>query len=271
MSELEGLSIRRHSVAEVLREAGFDASRIQDNRHFTSQWAWDDGRTLVVTVWLDEVQDISGVHTWSRPDPTVIGAEARSSGQQAYAVQQYEAIRNHAGRPVRVTLQKHHADPTKGARTRTLDPVAWTASAEDGFAVLRRGDHPVLTERASRRPQRSLLGRPMPPQREPTLRPPRPEQPEFRRKVAAKTHNRCALSGAPAILCDAAHLPWCSWKTDNEAEHGILLRADLHRALDRGLIHVERDGTVLVANALADAFPEVRAFEGRRVPINAGK
>ena len=48
-------------------------------------------------------------------------------------------------------------------------------------------------------------------------------------------------------MLDAAHLPGTSWRTgENEATDGILLRADLHRLLDAGLLRID-DGVVRVA------------------------
>ena len=41
-------------------------------------------------------------------------------------------------------------------------------------------------------------------------------------------------------VLEAAHLPGASWRgVANTAEHGILLRADLHRLLDAGLLTIE--------------------------------
>jgi len=36
-------------------------------------------------------------------------------------------------------------------------------------------------------------------------------------------------------VLDAAHLPGKNWRTDNQAEDGLLLQADLYRLLDRQL------------------------------------
>jgi hypothetical protein len=48
-------------------------------------------------------------------------------------------------------------------------------------------------------------------------------------------------------VLDAAHLPDTSWRAgENEAIDGILLRADLHRLLDAGLLRID-DGVVHVA------------------------
>jgi hypothetical protein len=69
----------------------------------------------------------------------------------------------------------------------------------------------------------------------------RPEQASFRERVGAAWGWRCAISGETVRqVLDAAHLPGSSWRGGrNEAVDGILLRADLHRLLDAGLLRIE--------------------------------
>ena len=76
-----------------------------------------------------------------------------------------------------------------------------------------------------------------------TTTPVRPEQPAFRRALLERFNGRCALSGcAVAELLDAAHLPGRDWTLGhNTAADGILLRTDLHRALDNGLIRLDEE------------------------------
>ncbi len=74
----------------------------------------------------------------------------------------------------------------------------------------------------------------------------RPEQAAFRRAVFAAYRGRCPITGCttPEML-DAAHLHGSSWREgQNSAEHGILMRADLHRAMDTRLITFERGRVV---------------------------
>jgi hypothetical protein len=76
----------------------------------------------------------------------------------------------------------------------------------------------------------------------------RTEQAAFRNAVGDAWGWRCAITGeaVPEAL-EAAHLPEASWRGgDNAAANGILLRADLHRLFDRGLLRIE-DGIVRVA------------------------
>ncbi|MDR8029511.1 HNH endonuclease [Burkholderia cenocepacia] len=96
-----------------------------------------------------------------------------------------------------------------------------------------------------------------PPPRDYALAPIRPQQAAFRRAVFKRFDGRCALTGCKvAQLLDAAHLPGRDWSAgDNNAEDGILLRSDLHRALDGGLIRLdERLRLAWVAPALAPLY-----------------
>lgn len=69
----------------------------------------------------------------------------------------------------------------------------------------------------------------------------RPEQRAFREAVGNAWGWRCAISGEEVReVLDAAHLPGTSWRAGhNDAEHGILLRTDIHRLFERGLLRIE--------------------------------
>lgn len=75
----------------------------------------------------------------------------------------------------------------------------------------------------------------------------RMRQQAFRMLVGNRCQWRCVVSGTmvKAVL-DAAHLPGKNWRHDNAAEDGVLIRADLHRLLDRGLAEL-RDGRFWLA------------------------
>lgn len=75
----------------------------------------------------------------------------------------------------------------------------------------------------------------------------RPEQAAFRERVGAACEWACVITGETvSVVLDAAHLPGSSWRAgDNAASDGVLLRADLHRLLDAGLLRIE-DGVVRV-------------------------
>ncbi len=74
----------------------------------------------------------------------------------------------------------------------------------------------------------------------------RPGQSEFRRRVLEAWVGRCAISGCeePKVL-EAAHLGGRgAWRNQNTAVDGILLRVDLHRLFEAGLLTIEPNGTV---------------------------
>ncbi|UQI49693.1 HNH endonuclease (plasmid) [Streptomyces sp. HU2014] len=62
----------------------------------------------------------------------------------------------------------------------------------------------------------------------------------------------CAVTGAaPAEVLEAAHLrPFASTER-HRVEEGLLLRSDIHRLFDSGLLAVSRDLVVSVAPSLA--------------------
>jgi hypothetical protein len=92
----------------------------------------------------------------------------------------------------------------------------------------------------------------------------RPEQAAFRERVGAACGWACVITGETVrAVLDAAHLPGSSWRAgDNAAIDGVLLRADLHRLLDAGLLRIE-DGVVRVA------VGSYAVFNGRiaRMPV----
>ena len=75
-------------------------------------------------------------------------------------------------------------------------------------------------------------------------------QGKFRQLLGEHFQWRCAVTGnTTAALLDAAHLPGRDWRFHNTANDGVLLRCDLHRALDANLAEI-RDGTFLFSDAL---------------------
>lgn len=76
------------------------------------------------------------------------------------------------------------------------------------------------------------------------LRKVRPEQEKFAEAVFKACSGRCVITGVQAgAVLDAAHRPGRSWEAgQNSANDGWLLRADVHRALDAGLISIAEDG-----------------------------
>jgi hypothetical protein len=261
--DLAGYLSRGATINSLLREAGFRDDAIQENRAFRSRWAWDDGRTAVVTIWVNEVLDPRRTPKWSESDPAQ--RTDLSGTRRKHAEEVYSTLLARDGQPVRVMLQRLKPDPAKraggAADARGLDPESWYVSVGDGAVYLQRGA-------PEGRRTVDVSGAPLPSRPPGTaLRETRPEQPGFRARVAMKTGNRCALTGAPPEVCDAAYFIWANWRTDNEARHGILLRRDLHAALDAGLLTITESGMVAVSEYLARTSPDYAQIHGRSVPI----
>lgn len=93
----------------------------------------------------------------------------------------------------------------------------------------------------------------------------RPEQAAFRERVGKACGWACVITGETVReVLDAAHLPGSSWRAgDNAGSDGVLLRADLHRLLDAGLLRIE-DGVVRVT------LGSYAALDGRvaRMPVD---
>jgi hypothetical protein len=93
------------------------------------------------------------------------------------------------------------------------------------------------------------------------MRETRPDQQEFRRKIAERDGLRCAISGCEiAEILDAAHLfPRAAGGSD-DPRNGIILRADLHRLFDAGLLTLDHEGRAVVSATVEDH--EYRRFNG---------
>lgn len=95
-------------------------------------------------------------------------------------------------------------------------------------------------------------------------REPRPDQRRFRRALLEAYGGRCALTGCDvADALEAAHV--ADWRSENDPGAGILLRADLHRLHERGLLAIDGDYTVRSSPAW------YRALEGERLRLPANR
>jgi hypothetical protein len=269
--ELEAKVKRGRVVRDLLLEAGLRPDFVRTNRAFSSQWAWDDGSTVVATVWLHEMTESQGVLTAEYKDPN--GDSSLSGQRLTRARDRFKTLSASIGSPLKALVQRLNpdwqTDPTAPkARERHLDDVPWFAVPLEGRVRLQRGFPPPIeleVDRSDTLPEPSQARDiPAPSYSE---RENRPEQPVFRLRVASKTGNRCALTGAPLEVCDGAHFAWADWRVDNEAHHGVLLRADLHAALDKGLIEIDQTGNVSVGLYLQSFSEEYRRIHRKRVPI----
>jgi hypothetical protein len=90
-------------------------------------------------------------------------------------------------------------------------------------------------------------------------------QPEFRRKLLLAYGRRCAISGCDVEeVLEAAHVvPHSQSPTDDE-RNGILLRADLHTLLDKGLLGIKPSTRTVEIHPDLRQTP-YRKFEGRPI------
>ena len=88
----------------------------------------------------------------------------------------------------------------------------------------------------------------------------RPRQDAFRQALLLAYEGRCALTGCDAEpALEAAHV--ADWRSENDAGAGILLRADLHKLFDAGLLVIGRGYTVVAVP------PWYRALQGARLRL----
>ncbi len=97
--------------------------------------------------------------------------------------------------------------------------------------------------------------------------PTRQEQEHFRRELMKAYGGRCAVTDcAVEEVLDAAHLR--PWQGNNTVCDGILLRTDIHRLMERGLLEIgRRDFVVRCAVEDYDGYDGVRI----RLPKDAAQ
>jgi predicted restriction endonuclease len=95
-------------------------------------------------------------------------------------------------------------------------------------------------------------------------------QAAFRRALIRRYGQICAVSGpTPVEALEAAHLRAFAQFKEHRVEDGMLLRADIHRLFDRGLIAVDPNTmTICVSPSLA-GYPEYATIHGQRLAIPA--
>ena len=77
----------------------------------------------------------------------------------------------------------------------------------------------------------------------------RPRQDAFRQALLLAYEGRCAITGCDAEpALEAAHV--ADWRSENDAGAGILLRADLHKLFDAGLLVIGRGYTVVAVSTV---------------------
>ena len=91
-------------------------------------------------------------------------------------------------------------------------------------------------------------------------------QPAFRRKLIEAYEGKCAITGCSVqVLLEAAHItPYAgAWHT--RAQHGLLLKTDIHTLFDRGLLWIDTDLKIRISKQLAET--EYAELDGRRLSL----
>lgn len=95
-------------------------------------------------------------------------------------------------------------------------------------------------------------------------------QGEFRRQLLMRFGPVCAFTGPqPEKSLQAAHVIPYAKSARHELAGGLLLRADLHRLFDVGLITVDGDLRVRIDPSLS-SFPELSRLDGSALKIKRG-
>ncbi len=86
------------------------------------------------------------------------------------------------------------------------------------------------------------------------------------RQALLVTDEHCAISGEKlANVLDAAHIISAAAGGREVIENAILLRADLHRLLDSGLISIGTNGAILIGKDLPDNY--AKDLNGKRISV----
>ena len=89
-------------------------------------------------------------------------------------------------------------------------------------------------------------------------------QSQFREMLLNAYDNRCAVTRAnePVVL-EAAHISPYDGPASNTSDNGILLKSDIHKLFDRGLLVIQSDYTTLIAPTLRNG--QYAIHEGQRI------
>ena len=91
-------------------------------------------------------------------------------------------------------------------------------------------------------------------------------QGEFKGKILRAYNNKCCISGEtiPELL-EAAHLQNYKNKKSNHVQNGILLRIDIHRLFDSGLIFIDKNFIIHVSSLIENEY--YRQYHGKTIKL----
>lgn len=92
----------------------------------------------------------------------------------------------------------------------------------------------------------------------------------FKGKVLKAYNNKCCISGenCPELL-DAAHLQPYLNESSNHIQNGLLIRVDLHRLLDKGLLCIDQNYVVHISTLLRNTL--YMNYDGIKISLPANQ
>jgi HNH endonuclease len=96
----------------------------------------------------------------------------------------------------------------------------------------------------------------------------RPNQARFRNELLEHFDSKCAVTGhSNPVVLDAAHITAVNDDGDDRLENGLLLRADLHRLFDAGLLTISADENPMVVIARCLLRSQYGELGGRKLVV----
>lgn len=91
-------------------------------------------------------------------------------------------------------------------------------------------------------------------------------QSEFKGKILRAYNNCCCVTGEtiPELL-EAAHIQDYKNRQSNHVQNGLLLRVDIHRLFDNGLIFIDKNYIIHISNQITTQH--YRQFHGRTITL----
>lgn len=94
----------------------------------------------------------------------------------------------------------------------------------------------------------------------------RKQEAVFRKLIRGVYGEQCCISaGSELSVLEAAHIQPYVDERSNHIQNGLLLRTDLHRLFDNGLIALDDDRCVILSPELRD--PEYQKFQGQQIRL----
>ena len=91
-------------------------------------------------------------------------------------------------------------------------------------------------------------------------------QSEFRQKISKAYHYKCCVTGesCPDLL-EAAHIQSYISKDSNHIQNGLLLRVDIHKMFDSGLIAINKDYEIIISSEITTDY--YHNLAGRKITL----